>query len=284
MPSFAGQGPTGYTRSDERIFEDVCEALTHDVALDARWLRVTVREGCVVLDGRVDSRDAKFHAETIVEGIRGVHEIDNRLRVAGHSAFEGIPDHGVFGRLAEEHRLVEAMFDIVLDTPSGEASDRHAAFRTLERELLVHMHAEEEIVYHELDGSHEEHGAIRIARAQHARIEAMLRELAPLDPASAAWTAAVRQLRRAVDDHVAMEERELIPRARYVLSVFHQDDLRNLYERERAILIQRLDAPPPREVEAAPTGGTSTTEPPTPLASSARPPQAVAAVDVHKIK
>ena len=148
MPSFAGQGPSGYTRSDERIFEDVCEALTHDPGIDARFVRVTVQGGVVLLEGRVENRDVKYHAESVVETVRGVREIDNRLRTTVDRGVEQPFEPGVFSRLIEEHRLVAAMFDIVLG--SDDAADRVKAFRSLARELWVHAHAEEEIVYHEL--------------------------------------------------------------------------------------------------------------------------------------
>src|SRR5687767_4880385 len=111
---FAGTGPRGYTRSDERIFEDVCAELTRHDELDARWVGVTVRSGKVLLDGSVDSRDAKFLAEEIVANVAGVADVENRLKVArNESAYDRELAHGLFARLIEEHRLLDAMFDIV---------------------------------------------------------------------------------------------------------------------------------------------------------------------------
>jgi hypothetical protein len=160
----------------------------------------------------------------------------------GQSAFEAPLDDTVFGRLIEEHRLVSAMFDIVLTTPPEEADDRIRAFRTLARELRVHTRAEQDIVYHELDGSHEEGHAIKLARHQHGDIEALIRAVDGIGDGGEAWLAAVGRLKRAVDDHVAMEERQIIPRAKFVLSRLHQVDLLNLYERERAVVIAQLDS------------------------------------------
>src|SRR5262245_20667475 len=49
----AGKGPRGYRRSDARIYEDVCEALTRDGEVDASDVEVTVEDGQVMLSGTV---------------------------------------------------------------------------------------------------------------------------------------------------------------------------------------------------------------------------------------
>lgn len=76
-----GVGPKGYTRSDTRINEDVCERLTHDDAIDARGISVQVRDGVVTLDGHVQQRSIKHRVEDLVERCAGVRDIENRLRV-----------------------------------------------------------------------------------------------------------------------------------------------------------------------------------------------------------
>lgn len=76
-----GRGPADYTRSDDRIREDVCDRLTEDWAVDARNIRVQVASGEVTLDGTVDSRQAKRQAEDCVDHISGVRHVQNNLRV-----------------------------------------------------------------------------------------------------------------------------------------------------------------------------------------------------------
>lgn len=80
-----GRGPSGYTRSDERIREDVCDRLTDDWAVDAREISVTVEGGEVTLDGSVDSRHAKRRAEDCVDRLSGVRHVQNNLRVKPRS-------------------------------------------------------------------------------------------------------------------------------------------------------------------------------------------------------
>lgn len=79
--TFAGRGPKGYRRSDDRIREDVCDRLTDDPRIDATEVEVAVANGEVTLSGLVLSRAQKHHAEDLVERITGVREVHNNLRV-----------------------------------------------------------------------------------------------------------------------------------------------------------------------------------------------------------
>lgn len=75
-----GKGPKGYTRSDERIREDVCDCLSFDDELDASDITVTVKGGEVTLEGTVPDRHAKQRAEDLAEAVGGVRDVDNKLR------------------------------------------------------------------------------------------------------------------------------------------------------------------------------------------------------------
>ena len=76
-----GKGPRGYTRSDERIKEDINERLTDHYALDATDIDIEVNAGEIVLSGSVESRYEKRLAEDVVEAVSGVKHVENRLRV-----------------------------------------------------------------------------------------------------------------------------------------------------------------------------------------------------------
>lgn len=78
---FAGRGPKGYTRSDERIREDVSDKLMEHPDLDASEIEVRVAGGEVTLTGSVDSRWAKRLAEDVAESCTGVRDVMNQLRV-----------------------------------------------------------------------------------------------------------------------------------------------------------------------------------------------------------
>jgi osmotically-inducible protein OsmY len=76
-----GKGPRGYTRSDDRIREDVHDRLTDDWMLDATNITVTVSGGEITLDGTVNSREDKRRAEDLTENVSGVRHVQNNLRV-----------------------------------------------------------------------------------------------------------------------------------------------------------------------------------------------------------
>jgi osmotically-inducible protein OsmY len=81
MRSHRGRGPRGYTRSDDRIKEDVNDRLTDHPMIDASDIEVAVSSCEVTLSGTVDSRAAKRFAEDIAEDVSGVRHVQNNLRV-----------------------------------------------------------------------------------------------------------------------------------------------------------------------------------------------------------
>ncbi|MEK0084341.1 BON domain-containing protein [Benzoatithermus flavus] len=87
-----GRGPKGYRRSDQRVAEDINDRLTDDPDIDATDIEVLVKDGEVTLQGMVNSRLARRKAEDLAEDTRGVHYVQNNLRVrvlgrpdAGHT-------------------------------------------------------------------------------------------------------------------------------------------------------------------------------------------------------
>ena len=84
---YRGHGPRNYTRSDERIKEDINDRLTDHAYLDASDIDVEVNDGEVVLSGKVINRYAKRMAEDIAENISGVKNVENRLRAGNRASW-----------------------------------------------------------------------------------------------------------------------------------------------------------------------------------------------------
>ena len=80
-PRHRGRGPGDYTRSDDRIREDVNDRLTDDHHVDARRISVKVDQGEVTLGGTVPDRASKRRAEDVAERISGVRHVQNNLRI-----------------------------------------------------------------------------------------------------------------------------------------------------------------------------------------------------------
>lgn len=77
----SGRGPKGYQRSDEKIKEDVSEALYRSSEVDASYIEVFVTKGHVKLKGTVESRYQKKQAERTIENLSGVIDVFNELHV-----------------------------------------------------------------------------------------------------------------------------------------------------------------------------------------------------------
>lgn len=77
----AGKGPKGYLRSEQRIIEEASEILTHDYDLDASDIELDLKDRCLVLKGEINSRRDKRLAESLVEDISGIEDVDNQLRI-----------------------------------------------------------------------------------------------------------------------------------------------------------------------------------------------------------
>ena len=80
------QGPKGYTRSDERLREDISERLMQAYDIDSSEVTVQVQGGKVVLEGTVPNRYMKHAIEDIADGAPGVQDVDNRIRVTSSSS------------------------------------------------------------------------------------------------------------------------------------------------------------------------------------------------------
>lgn len=78
---FTGVGPKNFSRSKERILEDVNQKLTDHPKLDATDIEVDFDNGEIVLRGQVKSRECKRCAEDVAEQVPGVRDVRNELRV-----------------------------------------------------------------------------------------------------------------------------------------------------------------------------------------------------------
>jgi len=92
--TYRGIGPRGYTRSPQRIYEDICDRLTDNPFIDASDIEVSVRGLEVTLSGTVENGVALRQAQQIAEEAVGVSHVHNRLAVRDRAADRREPTAG----------------------------------------------------------------------------------------------------------------------------------------------------------------------------------------------
>jgi hypothetical protein len=115
-----GRGPNGYSRSDDRIREDICDRLTQHGLIDASQVDVAVTSGEVTLRGYVPDRESKRRAEDVAESVFGVTDVRNELRTSDGRQ-EGA---------RQPHDVGQASGDRSLESPLGISSGATAATST----------------------------------------------------------------------------------------------------------------------------------------------------------
>ena len=89
----AGRMPKNYRRTDERVLGDVCERLAMHPEIDVSDVTVHIEAGVIRLGGTVEDRYERRLVEEITEGVMGVRDIENGVRVRDrrqNDGFEGV--------------------------------------------------------------------------------------------------------------------------------------------------------------------------------------------------
>jgi hypothetical protein len=90
---YEGVGPRDYHRTDERIYEDVCERLAQHGRIDASEIEVRVNHGEVTLTGTIPDRRQKRLAEDVIDTVWGVEDIHNQLYVRDQRGTQSTRSH-----------------------------------------------------------------------------------------------------------------------------------------------------------------------------------------------
>ena len=68
-------------KSDDRIYDEVRLKLAGDVAVNGGAIDVDVKDGAVVLKGKVRTEKARQRAEKLAGKVKGVKSVNNQLRI-----------------------------------------------------------------------------------------------------------------------------------------------------------------------------------------------------------
>jgi hypothetical protein len=87
-PHHAGRGPKNWSRSDQALYEEVCERLLRDPLIDARGVTVDVADGVVAVHGHAAAPADPALIERLVREVPGVRgaAFDLAIRPRGASA------------------------------------------------------------------------------------------------------------------------------------------------------------------------------------------------------
>jgi len=129
-----------------------------------------------------------------------------------------------------------------------DGSARAQLFPTIAHELMAHARAEDAEFYTVLADHESTRSMVVQLEADHERIELLLAELVVLPMSGAGWLIRFRELQRAVQEHVEIEENQVFPAARHIISPELAEEIDHRYK------IERLRGPhmPPPVDEALP--------------------------------
>lgn len=75
------KGPKGYERSDDRVREEIIDQLLTNAHVNLEDVSIDVSNGEVTLSGTVEDRRSRYDIEAIADGVWGVKDINNNLKV-----------------------------------------------------------------------------------------------------------------------------------------------------------------------------------------------------------
>ena len=143
--------------------------------------------------------------------------------------------------LHNDHSEVDSLMDRIMD--SAEGAERATLFDEMKTKLLAHAHAEQEVLYRQLEASQSEASRSfgREGVNEHQIVEQQLQKLsADRDNAGEQWLAELKVLRELVEHHVNEEESTGFSCAR---DAFDKDELEAMgqqFQTRKAQLMTRV--------------------------------------------
>jgi hemerythrin superfamily protein len=122
-----------------------------------------------------------------------------------------------FDALKAEHEATLALFDQIEATDDSQTATRTTLLMKLKYALTKHAHEEEAVVYPALRQANSAHDADAL-NAEHGYVKTYLYELETMPNGTAEWLARVRDFRAMIEEHMRMEENEVFPALRRIMT------------------------------------------------------------------
>lgn len=161
-----------------------------------------------------------------------------KAKAAG-KALEG--QTGILRHLAGEHGKVATLMARIAS--SDEDSDvREDLFPDVKEELLAHAKSEEAEFYPVLREYEEFRDLVEESLEQHRRVEQMLGKLSSGDKSTKTWLDEFESMKRAVEEHVDLEENRIFPRAKEVIPKERLSTMLDRYEQTENSVKEELES------------------------------------------
>jgi hemerythrin superfamily protein len=133
--------------------------------------------------------------------------------------------------LKAEHEATLLVFDKIEATSDDQTTTRSHLLAKLKYALDKHAHQEENVVYPALREANLAHEADAL-NAEHGYVKTYLYELETLPKDSPEWLARVRDFRAMIQEHMRMEENEVFPKFRNLLTEDQNSKLTAMMNKE----------------------------------------------------
>ena len=133
--------------------------------------------------------------------------------------------------LTAEHRLTQGLFDTLEATDDSQVATRTTLLGKLKYALTKHANEEENVIYPALRQANLAHDADALT-GEHGYVKTYLYELETLPKNSPDWLARVRDFRAMLEEHIRMEEEEVFPAFRKLMSPEQNARLTSLMNKE----------------------------------------------------
>jgi len=131
--------------------------------------------------------------------------------------FAGAASGDWFEALKAEHQLTRGIFDKIEATDDSQGMMRGHLLMKLKYALAKHANEEENVIYPALRDANMAHDADAL-NGEHGYVKTYLYELETIANTSPEWLARVRDFRTMIEEHMRMEEEEVFPAFRNILS------------------------------------------------------------------
>jgi hypothetical protein len=146
----------------------------------------------------------------------------------------------IYEQLKQDHQVVKQILEKMEASGEKAIKERQRLMGQLKKELLAHAHAEEHVLYHELEQHKESKSLALEAEEEHQVAEKLLADIEQTDPADEHWLAKVKVLKELIEHHIEEEEAEMFSQAREVLDEDVAVKLGQRFEQEKKQEQQRL--------------------------------------------